>query len=56
MNVFLQSHEKSSYGVRFSAQNYSKYNDIHSYPLYAIAAFAAQSSPEILKFIKNNNS
>ena len=37
MRIFLQSHEHSSYGVRFSTQNYSIHKQIHSYPLYAVA-------------------
>ncbi len=36
MQIFLESHPKSPYGIRFSVQNYSEYNKIHSYPLYAI--------------------
>ena len=37
MNSFLESHPKSLYGIRFSTNNYSVYNKVHSYPLYAIA-------------------
>jgi len=36
MQIFLDSHPNSSYGIRFSADNYSIYQKIHSYPLYAI--------------------
>jgi predicted AAA+ superfamily ATPase len=36
MHIFLDSHLKSPYGIRFSAQNYSLNRKIHSYPLYAI--------------------
>lgn len=36
MNIFLESHQKSPYGIRFSVQNYSEYNKVRSYPLYAI--------------------
>ena len=35
---FLSTHDtQSPYGIRFSAQNYSSYDPIHSYPLYAVA-------------------
>ena len=34
---FLNSHQNSHYGIRFSTNNYSVYEKIHSYPLYAIA-------------------
>lgn len=39
MHIFLDSHPKSNFGVRFSTQNCSLYQNIHSYPLYAIARF-----------------
>jgi uncharacterized protein len=38
MHMFLESHQKSSFGLRFSTQNYSVHEKIHSYPLYAIAS------------------
>ena len=34
MHLFLQTHQNSPYGVRFSTQNYSFYEKIYSYPLY----------------------
>lgn len=37
MHSFLESHPKSPCGIRFSTNNYSEFNKIHSYPLYAIA-------------------
>ncbi|MBI2420281.1 MAG: DUF4143 domain-containing protein, partial [Ignavibacteriales bacterium] len=37
MHMFLDTHQKSPYGIRFSTQNYSIHEKIHSYPLYAIA-------------------
>ena len=36
IQMFLESHPKSPYGIRFSVQNYSEYNKIRSYPLYAV--------------------
>ena len=38
LNMFLETHARSSYGIRFSAQNYSVHEHVHSYPLYAIAS------------------
>jgi predicted AAA+ superfamily ATPase len=35
MHMFLEKHPKSPYGIRFSTQNYSTYEKIYSYPLYA---------------------
>jgi len=37
LHRFLESHEQSPYGIKFSTQDYSVYNNIHSYPLYAVA-------------------
>lgn len=36
MRIFLESHSKSPYGIRFSAHDYSVHDGIHSYPLYAV--------------------
>lgn len=36
MNTFMREHD-TPFGIRFSTHNYSVYNNIHSYPLYAIA-------------------
>jgi predicted AAA+ superfamily ATPase len=38
MHYFLQAHTHSSFGIRFSTQNYSVHDKIYSYPLYAIAS------------------
>lgn len=38
MHSFLEKHPHSPYGIRFSTQNYSVYEKIRSYPLYAISA------------------
>lgn len=48
MHIFLDKHPKSDFGIRFSTQNYSLYEKIKSYPLYAIAV--AIESPLITKF------
>ncbi|MFA6527639.1 MAG: AAA family ATPase [Candidatus Babeliales bacterium] len=36
MHVFLEHHPLSPYGIRFSTQNYSVYENIRSLPLYAV--------------------
>jgi predicted AAA+ superfamily ATPase len=38
LHRFLDEHESSPIGVRFSTQNYSVYEKIYSYPLYAVSA------------------
>ena len=37
MHVFLENHPQSPYGIRFSTQNYSVYQNVRSLPLYAAA-------------------
>ena len=44
---FLDSHQNSSYGVRFSKQNYSVYQKIHSIPLYAIASLFLENKDAV---------
>ena len=47
MQLFLESHPKSSYGIRFSTHNYSVHNNIHSYPLYTIVQMMLKSNCSI---------
>jgi predicted AAA+ superfamily ATPase len=37
IKMFLQNHANSPYGIRFSIHNYSEFDAIKSYPLYAVA-------------------
>ena len=48
MRAFLGSHPQSPYGVRFSGHNYSVYDSLHSYPLYAVAALFPHSHASLL--------
>jgi len=36
LQLFLQTHNGSPHGIRFSSQNFAIDNRIHSYPLYAV--------------------
>lgn len=39
LHLFMESHKANTpFGIRFSTQNYSKHENIQSYPLYAVAA------------------
>ena len=51
LHYFLEKHSKSTYGIRFSAQNYSIHERVHSWPLYAIAYVLANEYPEIKQAI-----
>ena len=53
LQVFLETHTKSPYAIRFSAQNYSIHNKIYSYPLYAIAKVMSNINSEIKQAIEN---
>lgn len=48
MQLFLESHKESPYGIRFSINNYSVYEKIHSYPLYAVAPVIAAGDEEVM--------
>lgn len=47
MQLFLKNHQDSPYGIRFSTNNYSVHEKIHSYPLYAIANVIAAADQEV---------
>lgn len=51
MRIFLQAHPTSPYGIRFSVHNFSVYDSIHSYPLYAIAA-AIEDKKKLLELVE----
>lgn len=52
LTYFLDKHPKSTYGIRFSAQNYSIHNQVHSYPLYAIAKVMCMEYAEVRSAIE----
>ncbi len=47
MASFLESHPGSPYGIRFSSNNYSVHEKIHSYPLYATAKINADADQDV---------
>lgn len=51
LHYFLEKHPKNRYGIRFSAQNYSIHERVHSYPLYAIAHVMSVECPEVKQAI-----
>jgi predicted AAA+ superfamily ATPase len=48
LHEFFKTHPTTSYAIRFSGHNYSQYEKIHSYPLYAVAQ--SMDYPNIVKF------
>lgn len=48
MKTFLQTHPRSPFGVRFSTNNYSVFENLHSYPLYAVAGMLCLEERELL--------
>ena len=53
MHIFMQTHTESPHAIKFSAQNYSIYDKIHSYPLYTVAKTMSDINPEMKQAIKN---
>ena len=47
MKSFLENHSESTYGIRFSTNNYSIHEKIHSYPLYAVAKIIADADKDV---------
>lgn len=44
MHIFLDSHPKSTYGVRYWADNYAQDPRVNSYPLYAVCKIFADAN------------
>lgn len=51
MHLFLEKHPTSPFGMRFSTQNYSVYENIHSYPLYAVSTAIKSEATKIELFV-----
>lgn len=51
LRLFLQSHSASPYGIRFSTHNYSIFDHIHSYPLYAVAG-VIDNKQRLIQFVE----
>ncbi len=49
LRMYLDSHPKAKMGIRFSAHDYSIYNDLDSRPLYAAVSFAHPSQHDALQ-------
>ncbi len=47
LHLFLESHPTSHYGIRFSTHNFSEYQKIKSFPLYAVALIMRQKNKEL---------
>lgn len=51
LNLFLESHPKTPYGIRFSAQNYSLFGKVDSRPLYAVCSLAHEDQKDALEML-----
>ncbi len=56
MHVFLENHPQSPYGIKFSTQNYSVYQNIRSLPLYAVASSFLNKQREAFEYLTAANS
>ena len=50
LRTFLNAYS-SPYGIRFSIHNYSKFDGIHSYPLYAAASVFCLDKAMLVKLL-----
>ena len=55
LHVFLETHPKSQFGVRFSSLNYSVSQKLDSRPLYAAASLAHSSQVDALEYLVRNS-
>lgn len=53
IRLFLDTHTQSPHGIRFSIHNYSIFDKIHSYPLYAVAGIIDNKN-KIIEFLTVN--
>jgi predicted AAA+ superfamily ATPase len=53
IRIFLDSHKSSPYGIRFSILNYSAFNNILSYPIYAVAG-AVDNKEKLHQFLQES--
>jgi predicted AAA+ superfamily ATPase len=52
MRTFLESHPQSPYGIKFSTHNFAKFDEFHSYPLYAVSKLLVEHEPELREAIE----
>jgi uncharacterized protein len=52
LHLFLETHASCPYGIRLSTQNYSRYEKIYSYPLYALAQLIGSQNMSVLRSIE----
>jgi len=53
MKTFLESHPQSKYGIKFSTNNFAKFEEFHSYPLYAVARLLVDHDEELKEAIES---
>ncbi|MBS1988667.1 ATP-binding protein [Candidatus Dependentiae bacterium] len=51
LQLFLESHMSTEYGIRISTNNYSEYQKIKSLPLYAVAQVMSKKNKNLLNAI-----
>lgn len=55
LHIFLKSHQKSDFGIRFSSYNYSIVDKLDSRPLYAAASLAHPNQKDALNYLVNKD-
>lgn len=54
LQLFLQEHPQTPYGIRLSTHNYSHHGQIHSLPLYATLSLASLEQREAIHWLCRN--
>lgn len=54
LRLFLETHSNSSYAIRFSALDYSIYEQLDSRPLYSVVSLAHETQRDALQFLVND--
>jgi hypothetical protein len=51
--LFLEDHKKTPYGIKFSTNNFGRYESYHSYPLYSVSKVLLERDSELQKAIQS---
>ena len=51
LRLYLNSHPKTKFGIRCSEHNYSEFDSVQSYPLYALAGIFSEDKEGILQLL-----
>ena len=53
LNLFIEEHKKTPYGIKFSTNNFERHESYHSYPLYSVSKVLLERDSELQKAIQS---